>query len=266
MIVLELTACVLAAMTLVMMAGWLTQRAIGDGGWADAFWAYGTGATCALAALAPFQTEPHASWRRIMVAAMVAVWSLRLGTYVALRVAGAAAEDPRYAAFRREWGASFQRRMYGLMVSQALVTAVLALCVLIAARENHPAVRVQDAIGLAVFLVCLGGEALADAQMRAFRADPRNQGKVCDRGLWGWSRHPNYFFEAAIWLTYPIIAIDPHSPRSFVSLLAPVMMYLIVRYASGVPPLEEAMLRSRGEAYRQYQRQVGVLIPRPPRR
>lgn len=263
MIVVELTACVLAAMTLLMMAGWLTQRALGDGGWTDVFWAYGTGATCALAALAPFQAEPHATWRRIMVAAMVAAWGLRLGTHVALRVAGAKAEDPRYAVYRREWGASFQKRMYGLMVFQAPVSAVLALCVLIAARENHPAFRVQDAIGLAVFAVCLAGETLADAQLRGFRADPANRGKVCDRGLWAWSRHPNYFFEAAIWLAYPIIAIDPHSPRSFVSILAPVMMYLTVRYTSGVPPLEAAMLDLRGEAYRQYQRRVSILIPWP---
>jgi steroid 5-alpha reductase family enzyme len=265
-IVLELTAAVLAAMALVMTVGWLTQRAVGDGGWTDVFWVYGVGATCALAALAPFETEPHAAWRRIMVAAMVGAWALRLGTYLALRVAGAEAEDQRYAVFRREWGANFQRRMYGLMIVQAPVGAVLGLCVMIAARENTPAFRLQDAIGLAVFVTCLAGESLADAQMRAFRADPANRGKVCDRGLWAWSRHPNYFFEAAIWLAYPIIAIDPNGPRSFVSILAPVMMYLVVRRASGVPPLEEAMLRSRGEAYRRYQERVSVLIPWPPRR
>lgn len=266
MIVLELTAVVLAAMTLVMTAGWLTLRAVRDGGWTDVFWIYGTGATCALAALVPFETEPHAAWRRIMVAAMVGAWALRLGTYLALRVARSEAEDPRYAALRREWGDSFFKRMYGAMIVQAPVSAVLALCVIIAARQNTPAFRVQDAIGLAVFAACLAGESVADAQMRAFRADPQNKGKVCDRGLWAWSRHPNYVFEAAIWLAFPIIAIDPRFPRSFVSILAPVMMYLVVRYASGVPPLEEAMLRSRGEAYRRYQERVSMLLPRPPRR
>jgi steroid 5-alpha reductase family enzyme len=264
-IVVELTACVLVAMTVVMTAGWLTQRAFGNGAWSDVFWAYGAGAACAIGALIPFQTEPHATWRRIMVAAMVAAWGLRLGTYLALRTAGAKAEDPRYAALRSEWGASFQKRMYGVMIVQAPVSAVLALSVLIASRENHPAFRIQDAIGLAVFVVCLAGETLADAQMHTFRADPANRGKVLDRGLWAWSRHPNFFFEVAIWLAYPIIAIDPHSPRSFVSILAPLMMYLIVRHAAGVGPLEEAMLRSRGDAYRRYQDRVSGLIPWPPR-
>ncbi len=120
-------------------------------------------------------------------------------------------------------------------------------------------------MGVVVFLACVAGEALADAQMHAFRADPANKGKVCDKGLWAWSRHPNYFFEAAIWLAYPIIAIDLAHPWTLVSLIAPVLMYLTVRYASGVPPLEEAMLKSRGEAYRRYQARVSVLIPLPPK-
>ena len=266
MIVVELTAGVLAAMIAVMTAGWLTQRALGNGAWSDVFWAYGAGVTCAVAALIPLQTEPHATWRRIMAAAMVAAWGLRLGTYLALRTARAKSEDPRYAALRSEWGASFQRRMINVIIVQAPVSAVLALSVLIAARESHPAFRLQDAIGLAVFVVCLAGETLADAQMSAFRRDPANRGKVLDRGLWAWSRHPNYFFEVAIWLAYPIIGIDPQSPRSFVSILAPLMMYLVVRHAAGVGPLEEAMLRSKGDAYRRYQDRVSGLLPWPPRR
>jgi steroid 5-alpha reductase family enzyme len=264
-IVVKLTACVVAAMLLVMTGGWLTQRSQRNGGWIDVFWAYGTAAACAAAALAPWQTEPHAAWRRIMIAAMVAAWGLRLGTYLAFRVAGAEAEDCRYAALRREWGASFEKRIFGPMLVQAPVSAVLGLCVLIAARENHPAFRVQDAVGLAVFVLCLAGETLADAQMSAFRSDPANKGRVCERGLWAWSRHPNYFFEVGVWLAYPIIAIDPSSPRSFVSILAPALIYLMLRRISGVPTLEEAMLRSRGEAYRRYQERVSVLIPRPPR-
>jgi steroid 5-alpha reductase family enzyme len=263
--VIELTGAVLLAMAAVMAAGWFVQRAAGNGGWTDVFWTYGTGASCALAALVPFETEPHATWRRILVAAMVGAWSLRLGTYLALRVVQGPEEDHRYAAFRREWGKDFQKRMFGLMLAQTPLSAVLGLCVIIAARQNHPAFRVQDAVGLLVFVACLAGESVADSQLRAFRADPANKGKVCDKGLWAWSRHPNYFFEAAMWLAYPIIAIDPIYPRSFISILAPIMMYLIVRYASGVPPVEEAMLRSRGEEYRRYQQRVSVLLPWPPR-
>jgi len=265
-IVVELTLGVLGTMILVMAGGWLTQRALRNGGWIDVFWAYGAGAACAAVALAPFQTEPHAAWRRVMVAAMVAAWGLRLGTYLALRVAGAETEDPRYAALRREWGGSFNKRIFGPMLVQAPIGAVLGLCVLIAAREDHPHFRIQDAVGLAVFVLSLAGEILADAQMSAFGSDPTNQAKVCDRGLWAWSRHPNYFFEICVWLSLPIIAIDPTSPRSYVSILAPALMYLMLRHASGVPTLEEAMLRSRGAAYRRYQERVSVLVPWSPKR
>jgi steroid 5-alpha reductase family enzyme len=264
--ILLLAAGVLAAMAAVMIVGWLTQRAVADGGWTDVFWTYGTGAACTLTALAPFGPDAGAPWRRGMVATMVAVWSLRLGTYVAVRVARGREEDARYAAFRREWGSTFQRRMFGLTIVQAPVTAVLSISVILAARQPAGGFRVWDALGLAVFALCLVGESVADAQMAAFRADPNNKGKVCEAGLWAWSRHPNYIFEAAIWLAYPIIAIDPSRPWTFASLIAPVLMYLVVRYASGVPPLEEAMLASRGEAYRRYQARVSILIPRPPRR
>jgi steroid 5-alpha reductase family enzyme len=263
--VLLLAAAVLVAMSVNMTVGWFTQRAAKDGGWTDVFWTFGTGATCALAALAPFGASPGVGWRRLLVAAMVAVWALRLGGYIAVRVARSHEEDPRYAAFRRDWGADFQRRMFSLMIVQAPVTAAFSLSVILAARAPSGAVRIWDALGVVVFLACLAGEALADAQMHAFRADPANKGKVCDKGLWAWSRHPNYFFEAAIWLAYPIIALDFAHPWSLVSLIAPILMYLTVRYASGVPPLEEAMLKSRGDAYRRYQARVSVLIPLPPK-
>lgn len=264
-IVIELAAGVLAAMAVVMSVGWFVQRAVGNGGWTDVFWTYGTGATCALAALAPFGPDAGVPWRRVLVAVMIAAWSLRLGTYVATRVAGSPEEDPRYAAFRRDWGADFQRRMFGLMIVQAPVTALLSVAPIFAARQGVPGLGILDALGVSVFVACLFGEGLADAQLRAFRAAPGNKGKVCDKGLWAWSRHPNYFFEAAIWLAYPIMAADLARPWSLAAFGAPIAMYLTVRYASGVPPLEEAMLRSRGDAYRDYQRRVAVLIPRPPR-
>jgi steroid 5-alpha reductase family enzyme len=195
-----------------------------------------------------------------MVAAMVAVWALRLGTYVALRVARSA-EDPRYAELRREWGERFQVRMFGLLIIQAPITALIAVAVLFAARHAGGAFRLADAAGLLVFAVAIVGEAVADGQMKRFKADPANRGKVCDVGLWARSRHPNYFFEALIWVAYAVIGLDPSRPLSLLSLAAPVMMFCIVRYGTGVPPLEKAMVQSKGDAYRRYQARVSPLIP-----
>jgi steroid 5-alpha reductase family enzyme len=264
MTVLYLALAVLAVMLVVMTVGWLTQRAVGDGGWTDVFWTFGTGATLALAALAPFGAHPGVAWRRIMVAVMVAVWSLRLGLYVARRVAKGP-EDARYAEFRKDWGADFQKRMFGLLIVQAPVSALISLSIILAARAPQAGSTWQDAVGLAIFIGALLGESLADAQLRDFRSDPANRGKVCDVGLWSWSRHPNYFFEAAIWLAYPVIALDPARPIAWLSLLAPIIMFVTVRFVSGVPPLEESMLKSRGDAFRAYQARVSAFFPRPPK-
>lgn len=265
MTVLYLSLGVLLAMVLVMGVGWFVQRAVQDGGWTDVFWTFGTGLTLTAAALCPVGPEAGPTWRHLLVAAMAAAWSLRLGLYILRRVIKGP-EDARYAGFRRDWGADFQKRMVSLMMAQAPAAALLSPSVILAARADRPGFGVQETLGLLIFAGALFGEGLADAQMHAFRAKPANHGKVCDTGLWSWSRHPNYFFEAALWIAYPVIAIDIGRPLTWLSLIAPVIMFLTVRFASGVPPLEEAMLKSRGDAFRDYQSRVSIFIPRPPKR
>ncbi|MCK7474656.1 MAG: DUF1295 domain-containing protein [Rhodopseudomonas palustris] len=88
---------------------------------------------------------------------------------------------------------------------------------------------------------------------------------MCDRGLWRWSRHPNYFFEWFGWLAYPMIALSLSYPWGWATLLAPLFMYWILVHVTGVPPLEQQMLSSRGERYRAYQARTSVFFPWPPR-
>jgi len=109
------------------------------------------------------------------------------------------------------------------------------------------------------------GETVADRQMAAFRADPANRGKIADTGLWGLSRHPNYFFEWLGWWSYPLIAIGTSADWAWgwAALAAPAMMYWLLVHASGIPPLEKAMLESRGEAFRAYQKRVRAFFPLP---
>ena len=101
-------------------------------------------------------------------------------------------------------------------------------------------------------------------ELKRFRQDPANRGRVCDVGLWRWSRHPNYFFEWFGWLAYPVIALSFDYPWGLASLLAPVFMYWILVHVTGIPPLEEQMLRSRGERYRDYQSRTSRFFPLPP--
>ena len=249
---------VLGAMSVVMTAAWIVQRASRNAGWVDVFWSFGTGAACTGAVLA--LPSGGADWRRDLVALLVALWSLRLGGYIALRVRSGP-EDVRYAAFRRRWGDAFDRKMIGLVLVQAPVSAVLALAALYAARQPDPGFGLLDAVGLAICCVSLAGETQADRQMKRFKADPANRGKVCDQGLWGWSRHPNYLFEAMFWLSFPVIAADVGDPWSFLSWAAPALMTALLRYGSGVPPLEAAMIEAKGDAYRDYQTRVPAIVP-----
>ena len=261
----ELMAAILVAMLAVMAAAWVCQALARDTGWVDVLWTFGTGMAGAAAALWPLESWERPGPRALLVAAMAVLWSLRLGGYIALRVAGSHDEDARYTALRAQWGKTYNARLFGFVLIQAPVSAILALAVALAARAPETGLGVRDFAAMAVWLIAVGGESLADGQMRRFKADPANRGKICDQGLWGWSRHPNYFFEWLLWLAYPVIAIQPDRPLTWLSLGAPVVMFLILRFATGVPPLERSMLASRGDAFRAYQARVSAFFPLPPR-
>lgn len=255
-------AAVLGLMAAIMTAAWLFGLKVRNGGWTDVFWSLGSGAALVMAALwpAPAAYGPR-SW---LAAALAAAWSLRLAAYLTPRVAGHP-EDARYASFRAEFGERYALGMAGVALAQAPATALLSISVALAAQRPAAGLDLRDLAGAVILLVAVAGEGLADAQMRRFKADPANKGRVCDRGLWAWSRHPNYFFEWIGWFAYPLIALDPQRPVTWLSLSAAVVMYLLLTRVSGLPPLEKAMLQSRGAAYRAYQARVSGFFPRPPK-
>jgi steroid 5-alpha reductase family enzyme len=251
---------VLFAMAAVMVAAWAFGLWRRNGGWTDVFWTWGSGVTLAMAALArPLDGLPPQT-RQLLVAAMVLVWTLRLGLFLTPRVA-THPEDPRYAAFRTQWDRRYPLNMLFVTLPQAPASALLALSVILAARAPGP-LGWRDALGVAIFLAAIVGEAVSDGQMKAFRATGQ-KGAIMDQGLWAWSRHPNYFFQWLGWVAYPVIALQPAWPLSWLSLAAPVVMFGLLRYVSGVPPLESAMLASRGEKFRDYQRRVSAFFPFP---
>lgn len=265
-----LILAVTAALSAAMAVAWMAQKATGNGGWVDVIWTFGTGGAGVAYALLP--ADGAVTPRGWLVAAMAGFWAVRLGLHLALR--SAKHVDARYAWFRKEWGAAFHPRMFRFLQVQAAAAALLAMSMWLAARNPAPAqglvdgLGLMDAAGLAVFIIALIGEAVADAQLAAFKADPANHGKVCDRGLWAWSRHPNYFFEWLVWLGFAIIAIDPAGgwPWGWLALLAPLFMLYLLTRKSGIPPLEDHMARSRPEAWADYKDRTSVFFPLPPRR
>jgi len=269
MTLVYLTALAIGALALsVLMAlAWAVQQRTGNSGWVDTTWTFSVGLVGVVGALWPIAggTPDVRQW---LVAVLVAIWSLRLGSHIAVRSAGIS-DDPRYQAFATEWGADAPRRMFLFLQNQALGSIPLVFAIFVAAHYPQATLRAQDYLGVLILFIGIAGETIADAQLRAFRTDPRNKGSVCDAGLWRWSRHPNYFFEWVCWLAYPVIALSPVEPLNYpwglAALLAPLFMYWILVHVTGIPPLEQQMLRSRGDRYREYQSRTSAFFPLPPR-
>ena len=265
------TSVGIAALVLsALMAGaWFVQYKTRNSGWSDVFWSYEMGIGGVFLALVPWDGGWHGpTARQWLVAILVAIWSARLGTHILKRTLGSSSEDPRYAEMRVQWKEAFQSRLFWFLQIQALAAFVLVLSVGIAAHNPAPGIKATDVIGAIVLLGAIFGEGAADTELRQFAADKSNKGKICDIGLWGWSRHPNYFFEWFGWLAYAVIAIDfsGHYPWGFAALSGPVFMFVLLRYVSGVPPLEEHMIRKHGGNFRAYQERVSAFFPLPPRK
>lgn len=255
------------AMFIVMAAAWIAANRSGSGGWIDVFWSFGIGALGVAFALAPIDDNPLLRWRQVAVALLVALWGGRLGAHILRRVLSHP-EDARYAGLREAWGTRYRAKLFGFAMIQAAAAILLALAMRLAACNPEPGFRLLDLLGIIVLAGAIVGESAADRQLARFKSDPANRGRVCDTGLWAWSRHPNYFFEWLGWVAYPLFAIDPGggSNWGWMALLGPVLMYGLLVHVSGIPPLERHMLRSRGEAYCAYQTRTNAFMPWPPRR
>jgi steroid 5-alpha reductase family enzyme len=265
---LEALAAIAVSLSILMAIAWAVQQRTGNSGWVDTIWTFAVGLTGAGSALWPVAGETP-NPRQWLVAALVAIWSLRLGIHIAIRTA-AIPDDPRYAAFAKQWGVNSARWMFVFLQNQGFGSIPLVFAIFVAARFPSAALRAQDYLGVAILFAGIAGEALADAQLKRFRGQEANKGLVCDAGLWRWSRHPNYFFEWFGWLAYPVIAISIDHPLQYpwgwATLLVPAFMYWILVYVTGIPPLEQQMLRSRGDRYRAYQSHTSVFFPLPPQK
>ena len=247
-----------AAVAAVMFVLWLVQRTSRNAGIVDVAWSLATAALGTWFAL----TAPGLPARRLTVAVMATVWGVRLGTHLFRRVRREE-EDGRYRALRAAWGVHAERRLLAFFQLQAL-WAVLFAVPMLAAASNAGPWRPLDAAGTVLWLVAVAGEWAADRQLRDFRSDPRNGRRVCRRGLWRYSRHPNYFFEWLHWFAYVCLAAG--SPLWWTTLAGVVTMFYFLTRVTGIPPTEAQAIRSRGDDYRLYQQTTNAFFPGPPRR
>ena len=251
----------LGALCVAFAGLYAVARRMDNYGIVDIAWSYAFGLLAVYYAL----MGPGWPARRSLIAAMVAVWSLRLGTHLCIRVLGHhPVEDGRYQQLRRDWAANFSTRMFGFFQMQAGSVVLLGVPFLLSSLNPAPGFHPLEIAGAALWLVAITGEALADRQLAAFKRDPARKGRVCDTGLWRYSRHPNYFFEWLIWVAYFVFALA--SPGGWIAFIGPAsILYLLLR-VTGIPLTEEQSLRSRGDAYRRYQESTSAFVPWFPRK
>ena len=248
---------VLVFLVAVFSAVWAWQLRSGNAGMVDPVWALSLG----MLALLYAWLGAGSLLARVLVGVGGAVWGARLGGHLWRRNAGKP-EDARYRKLREEWGASAARNMFGFFQLQAAVSMFLSIAFAVPSYRADSPSALAMAAAVALWLMAVTGEALADRQLRSFAANPLNRGKTCRVGLWRYSRHPNYFFECVHWLAYVPLAIG--SPWAWLTLLPPVAMAWLLVKVSGVPMLEAHMHATRDD-YAEYTRTTSVLIPWPPR-
>jgi steroid 5-alpha reductase family enzyme len=253
---------ILLCCSLLMLLAWKVQQSSGNSTWVDVAWSFGTGAAGIALILAPPHAVPPGP-RAAVVAIVAGLWSLRLGIHM-LRRARAGRDDPRYAALKAQWGASYRWKMPAFLQVQALSVFLLGGVIMLAGRNPAPGFRVLDGLAVLVAILSILGEAIADREVARFARNPANRGKICEIGLWSWSRHPNYFCEWLIWVAFALFATTGGG-WFLLAWAGPVLMYLVLVHASGIPPTEAHMLESRGDAFRDYQRRVPKFFPRPPK-
>jgi steroid 5-alpha reductase family enzyme len=245
----------LAAMILL----WLLSLRLRDASIVDIWWGPGF----ALIAWTVYLMTHAQSPRALLVALLATVWGLRLGLTLFRRKKGHG-EDRRYAAQRaRVKGSVALWSLKSVFLLQGVVMWLVSLPLQIAIFQREPALLGPLGwIGAVLWLVGFLFEAVGDAQMDAFRADPANKGKVMDRGLWAWTRHPNYFGDTCVWIGFALIACD--QPSGLIGLISPLAMGYFLVKVTGVPLLERYLMKRPG--YAEYADRTPAFLPRPPRR
>ncbi len=251
----------LLILALCLTALWVVSVRIKDASIIDIAW----GPACALPAALTLIRTDGADPRASLLTALVLLWAGRLAFYLGRRNLGHG-EDFRYVKMREKQGsdAAFARwsliYVYGL---QCAIAWFVSLPTQIGQLGGDGALGPLAYLGVVIFFVGLGFEAIGDAQLARFKSDPANKGKLMTKGLWGWTRHPNYFGDAAVWTGLTLIALE--APYGWATILSPALMIFFLYNVSGKALLERSMDKKYPE-YADYRKSVSGFFPMPPRR
>ncbi|MBS1565972.1 MAG: DUF1295 domain-containing protein, partial [Bacteroidetes bacterium] len=246
---LSLSLLSLAVVCSIMFIAWIWGTRIGNAGVVDVFWAF----NFAIIAVIVWFFAHGYPIRIALVCGLAILWSLRLGWHLAHRVLGHLDEEEgRYRQLRKEWSPNVNTKFFIFFQAQALSNVVLALPYFLISLNGSPVITPLEWTGAAIWLISILGEGKADWDLAQFKKDPANKGKVCQRGLWNYSRHPNYFFQLMIWVGVFVFALG--SPWGWLAVICPLCIGYLLFKVTGIPMTEEQSIRSKGAAYVEYQR------------
>ena len=247
------------ATAVAMLIGWLVQLRTRNAGIVDAIWSLSMAASALF-----YATVGEGSLiARLGVGLLGGAWGFRLCLHILARVLSES-EDGRYRYLREHWRDS-QAKFFAFFQAQAVLTALFSLPFYVVAQNPKEGMTRWCFVGVAIWIVSIAGESIADVQLARFRHRPENRGRTCRVGLWRYSRHPNYFFEWLHWFAYVFLAIGVPWSLWSLSLLGPALMLVSLCWVTGIPFVEAQALRSRGDDYREYQRTTSIFVPWFPR-
>lgn len=244
----------LGANVLIMSLCWAWAARIDNFGIVDAVWSLSFG----VQALLYVSLSETWIFRKYLLLSIVGFWSLRLGLFLAHRIYQKhPKEDSRYTEIRESYGLKFLSRFFLFFQFQGLSVSLLAIPFVFIALNSTPEFSIWEIAGLAVWILGVAGESIADHQKSQFRrAHPQRN---CEVGLWKYSRHPNYFFESVIWWGFYLVALG--SPQGAYSVFAPLIILFLLTKVTGVPLSEKHSLRSCPDEYLDYQKRVSIFVP-----
>lgn len=243
---------------------WLWYKRTGNAAWIDTAWGALIGAGALIHALSA-RSATLESWG---LSFLMIAWSARLTAHLFHRVANEP-EDGRYTALRQAWAAKhgverIAGRFLGFYMLQALLATALAIPAGLVAFDPAARWGLYQILSITLGIASLAGSHFSDIQLARFREDRSNRGRTCRDGFWRYSRHPNYFFEILLWVSFALYATT--SPHGGWAWLAPASISFFLVRVTGIPLTEAQSLRSRGDDYRRYIQTTSALVPWFPRR
>jgi steroid 5-alpha reductase family enzyme len=245
----------LAAVIAMMFCGWLLSLIVKNVTLVDCLWGLGF----VLIAWITFGSAEGYLGRKVLIVALTTIWGLRLSSHLAWRNWGKG-EDPRYGAWRCASGQRFWIiSLFKVFLLQALFLWIIALAIQYGQISPQPThLTWLDAAGFVIWLIGFLFESVSDWQLAQFKAVPGNKGKVMDRGLWSYSRHPNYFGDCMVWWGLFVIALS--TPHSWWTVISPLVISAVLLKMTGVPLMEKTIVETR-PGYREYIRRTSAFFP-----